>query len=252
MGDPMRAGTKAWTAKIKTDGLADGEFLGYASCFGNKDSDGDIVVKGAYARTLQEWEAKGNPIPLLWGHNTADPDFNVGEIISAEEDDRGLKVHGRIDMESPKGPQTYRLLKSGRVNQMSFAYQVTDGSFDATNSAYEIRDVDLFEVSIVPIGANSQTEILAVKAATASLAAKAGRVLSQKNEASLRDALEQAEGVAALLKSVLPVDEPVEDQEKTSGEAPPPEAEKSAAPATPSPSVTLALTNIRITEALGG
>ncbi len=255
--DRPTAGTKSVVVKFKTDGLAEGEFIGYASVFGNKDSYGDVVLKGAFANTLAEWERKGVPIPLLWGHNTADPDFNLGEIIEATEDERGLKVHGKLDMESPKSAQTYRLLKSGRVNQMSFAYHVVDGAYiqpegdDKTwrDAYYELRELDLYEVSIVPIGANQETEILAVKAIASAMRAKAGRALSSKNEDALRGALAQAEEIVTALKAVLPEDYPAdeEDQDKTSGEEPSAEAEKSSSAATtPSPSVSLALMEIQI------
>lgn len=255
--DRPAAGTKSVVVKFKTDGLAEGEFIGYASVFGNKDSYGDVVIKGAFANTLAEWERKGVPIPLLWGHNTADPDFNLGEIIEATEDERGLKVHGKLDMESPKSAQTYRLLKSGRVNQMSFAYHVVDGAYiqpegdDKTwrDAYYELRELDLYEVSIVPIGANQETEILAVKAIASAMRAKAGRALSSKNEDALRGALAQAEEIVTALKGVLPDDDPAdeEDQDKTSGEEPSAETEKSSSAATtPSPSVSLALMEIQI------
>ncbi|SKS24642.1 HK97 family phage prohead protease [Mycobacteroides abscessus subsp. bolletii] len=252
LGPHADAGTKAVVVKFKTDGLEEGEFIGYASVFGNKDSYGDVVQPGAFTNTLADWKAKGVPIPLLWGHNTADPDFNLGEIIEATEDDRGLKVHGRLDMESPKSAQTYRLLKSGRVNQMSFAYRVVDGAYvqpegeDKTwrDAYYELRELELYEVSIVPIGANQETEILAVKAATSAMAAKAERVLSAKNGQALRGALAQAEEIVAALKSVLPDEDSAdeEDQDQTSGEEPP-AGEPKASPdvATPDPSVYLAL-----------
>lgn len=250
------AGVKSVTVKFKTDGLAEGEFTGYASVFGNKDSYGDVVIKGAFTDTLAEWERKGVPIPLLWGHNTSDPDFNLGEIVEASEDDHGLKVHGRLDMESPKSAQTYRLLKSGRVNQMSFAYRIVDGAYiqpegdDKTwrDAYYELRELELFEVSIVPIGANQETEILAVKSVVGSLAAKAGRSLSAKNEDAIRAALTQAEEIVTSLKSVLPDDsseDEEEDQDDTSGKEPSSTDTKSVE-TTPSPSVYLALLDDRI------
>lgn len=268
LGARADAGVKSVVVKFKTDGLAEGEFTGYASVFGNKDSYGDVVLKGAFTNTLAEWERKGVPIPLLWGHNTADPDFNLGEIVEATEDDRGLKVHGRLDMESPKSAQTYRLLKSGRVNQMSFAYRVVDGAYvqpegdDKTwrDAYYELREVELYEISIVPIGANQETEILAVKSVVGSLAAKAGRTLSAKNEDAIRGALTQAEEIVTALKSVLPADDTSddeadeEDQDQTSGKEPPSgaterkRAPSQPGPATPSPSVLLALTEIDIIE----
>ncbi|MFT9661151.1 HK97 family phage prohead protease [Mycobacteroides abscessus subsp. abscessus] len=258
LGPHAKAGTLACVVKFKSDGLEEGEFWAYASVFGNKDSYGDVVLKGAFTNTLAEWARKGVPIPLLWGHNTADPDFNLGEVIEAIEDDRGLKVRCRLDMESPKAAQTYRLLKSGRVNQMSFAYTVIDGAYvepegegkSWRDAYFELRELDLHEVSVVPIGANQETEILAVKSVVGSLAAKAGRTLSAKSEDAIRGALAQAEQIVNALKDVLPSDDSEkaddEDQDKTSGEEPSPEAEKSSEPTTLSPSVSLALKRIQI------
>lgn len=242
--------------RLKTgpkDGLAEGEFLAYASVFGNKDSYGDVVQPGAFADTLTAWESKGLPIPLLWGHNTADPDFNLGAIIEASEDDHGLKVRGQLDMDSPKSEQVYRLLKSGRVSQMSFAYSVVDGEWiepvgegkTYKDAYYSLKALDLFEVSIVPIGANQETEILAVKAAANSLRAKAGRVLSAKNENIIRDTVTQLETAAKSLKDVLPVadsGENEEDQDQTSGKEPSPgkSDDSTAGKTTPNPVVSLA------------
>lgn len=250
--------TKACAVKIKAgpdSGLAEGEFIAYASVFGNKDSYGDVVQPGAFADTLATWSAKAIPIPLLWGHNTADPDFNLGHIVEASEDDHGLKVHGQLDMQSPKSAQVYRLLKSGRVSQMSFAYSIVDGEWvepvgegkTYRDAYYSLKALDLFEVSIVPIGANQETEILAVKSIASALRAKAGRVLSAKNENIIRDTVAQLTEAADSLKSVLPADEePADedekDQDQTSGKEPPPGKSdgSSTGKATPNPVVSLA------------
>lgn len=203
--------------KIKAgpeDGLSEGQFTAYASVFGNVDSYGDIVVKGAFSDTLAAWDASGNAIPLLFGHNMTDPDYNIGHVVSAEEDEVGLKVTAQLDLENPKAKQTYRMLKGRRINQMSFAYDVVDGQYvkgnnpdddeDNTDEVYEIRKLKLYEVSVVTVGANQETEILAVKQ-TANLAErmsanlKAGRVLSAKNESELRSAHEALGRVLAVL-----------------------------------------------------
>ncbi len=253
--------TKACAVKIKAGpdaGLAEGEFIAYASVFGNKDSYGDVVQPGAFTNTLKAWAEKaGAVLPLLWGHKTDDPDYNIGEIVSAEEDERGLKVHARLDLDQPKAATTYKLLKSGRVSQMSFAYSVIDGEFvEPTGEGktwrdayYSLKELDLFEVSVVPIGANQETEILAVKAAAESLRVKAGRALSAKNEDALRDAKKQLEEAAASIDTVLAVlgdeveDDETEDQDQTSGEGDPtPEGSdgSSAGKSAPLPSVYLA------------
>jgi len=209
--------TKNATVQLKAgpeDGLAEGQFVAYASVFGNIDSYGDIVVKGAFANDLARWEKSGNAIPLLFGHNMADPDFNIGHIVSAEEDEVGLKVTAQLDLESPKAKQVYRMLKGRRIDQMSFAYDVIDGAAmksDDGEDVYEIRDLKLYEVSVVTVGANSETEVLAVKQVPATadriLAdVKAGRVLSAKNENELRSA-HQALGRVLSVLDGTPSDE---------------------------------------------
>lgn len=191
--------------KIKAgpdDGLGEGQFTAYASVFGNVDSYGDVVVKGAFAADLQRWEESGNPIPLLFGHNMSDPDYNIGHVASAVEDDKGLLVTAQLDLENPKALQTYRMLKGRRINQMSFAYDVLDGDEtedDEGVKANHLRELKLYEVSVVTIGANQETEVLAVKAAAEALAgnAKVGRVLAQKHIDSLR-AAQEAIGVVIM------------------------------------------------------
>lgn len=198
------------------DGLDDGEFVAYASVFGNVDSYGDVVVPGAFKDTLADWKDSGNALPVLWGHDMADPFANIGSVVEASEDDHGLKVRGRLDLDNPKALQVYRLLKGRRVSQMSFAYDVLDGGpVDVDGERYyELRKMKLYEVSVVPIGANQETEVLAVKASADALASgvKAGRVLAEKHIDSLRTAQEAIAAVIAAAEA--------SDQEKASGTVP--------------------------------
>lgn len=185
------------------DDLAEGEFTAYASVFGNKDSYGDIVLPGAFEETLAEWKDSGNVIPLLFGHNMADPDFNIGGVKSAVEDDHGLLITAQLDLDNPKALQTYRLLKGRRLSQMSFAYDVVEGGEiekqredGSKDWAYELRKLKLYEVSTVPIGANQETEILAVKAAQSALRLDAGNL----TEGSKSEILKAIEALGTLLK----------------------------------------------------
>lgn len=226
---------KTLTARLKAagpdDGLDEFQFTGYASVFGNIDSYGDKVIKGAFKDTLADWKSSGNSLPALWGHDMADPESNIGWVTEAKEDDHGLLVTVQLDTESAKAATVYRLLKGRRVTQMSFAYEVLEGAMvsekddGVENYFYELRKLKLFEVSVVPIGANQETEILAVKQATDQLI-KAGRVLSAKNEDAIRTAHEALGNVLAALGS--------DDSEKASGTGPLP---VKAGPASPNPSV---------------
>lgn len=212
------------------DGLAEGEFTAYASVYDNVDSYGDVMSKGAFANTLASWKDSGAPIPLYWGHNIADPDFNIGEIVEATEDDRGLLVKARLDLDNPKSAQTYRLLKGKRVREMSFGFATVKAT-DAERDGRYVRQLDevkLFEVSVVPVGANPDTEVIAVRAAASSLAmqAKAGRTFSTKNEEKVRTAVTDLRAAADSLESMLPASDEAgvsgdpddeDDQDKASG-----------------------------------
>lgn len=147
------------------DDLDEGVFTAYASVFNNVDAYGDVVVKGAFDNDLKRWEASGNPIPLLFGHRMDDPDYNIGHVESASEDDKGLLIRGRLDLEGGKGRQVYRLLKGRRVTQMSFAYDVVDAAYETRDGedVFMLKELALHEVSVVPVGANPATEILGVK-----------------------------------------------------------------------------------------
>ena len=208
-------GFKSVPFKVKAagpdDGLTEGQFEGYASVFGNRDSYGDVVVKGAFAESLAEWREKGDPIPLLWGHDFQDPFSNIGAIDSAEEDDHGLKVRGTFDLDNPKAAQVYRLAKGRRTTGMSFAYETRDE--ERKEDANYLKQLHIFEASIVPVGANPLAGVEAVKAGADTLAysLKAGRVLSAKSETKVREAISALQDV---LKENASEDE--DDQEKAS------------------------------------
>ena len=235
---------KSCPARVKAagpdDGLADGQFRALVSVFGNKDSYGDVIVPGAFAETLAEWAASGDPIPVYYSHRMDDPDFNIGHVLEARETDEGLEVLAQLDVDDPvpgsKAPQVHRLLKGRRITQFSFAYDVLEGGWakrqddGKDDEYYELRKLKLYEVGPTPIGANQETELLAVKSAAEGLAreVKAGRVLSAKNESALREARDAIDSVLSSLgdedgKAAPAADQ--HDQEKASGE---PEAKSGA------------------------
>ena len=182
----------------EADGLKEGEILAYFSVFGNVDSYGDVVKKGAFKNTLAQWKDSGREIPLLWGHNMHDPNFFLGGLKAddLEEDNKGLKGKASFDLENPTSAQVYRLVKSGRVNELSFAFdevqtrRYQDDDTDRPDGAYqELQEVKLYEVSVVPFGANPETEVLAVKSA---LSALTNGSVSKRSDSTLYD---QARGI---------------------------------------------------------
>jgi HK97 family phage prohead protease len=223
---------KAFPASVKAagpgDGLRDGEYRALVSVFGTVDAYGDVVLPGAFTDTLTEWKASGDPIPVWWSHRLDDPDYNIGDVVDAEEAEHGLEAHVRLDLEAPKARQVYRLLLARRVTQHSFTYDILDADWGQLNGAevYQLRKLKLHELGPTPIGANPDTDLLAVKNAThhlAGLAArvKAGRVLSAKNETTLRQARDQlataVDRIDDVLSALEPAEAPDEAEEASAG-----------------------------------
>lgn len=215
--------TKSMQIDVKAIDLEAGQFEGYAAVFGNKDSYGDVLVQGAFADTLaNDYGADGKGVPTYWCHDFKDPFKNLGATIWAREDARGLRVRVQLDLDTQNAKQTLKLLKEGRVNQMSFGYTVLEGAYVESEELgffYEIRKVKLHEVSVVPIGVNQETEILSAKSA-----GDGDEVASLLSAAVEQFAL----GRAALVKAInatgvdikLPALAGEEESESGSGEEP--------------------------------
>ena len=176
-----------------------GGFVGYAATFDREpDSYGDVIAPKAFDRTVAARKESGNPVPLLYGHNMADPDYNIG-TAELEVDERGLKVTAAFD-ESPKAQRVRELVKAGRVRKMSFAYDVLESgevTLETGVKANELRDVELYEVSAVFVPANSHAEIVEAKSMR-----KYGATISKATGDELSAAIEAAEECMAALDAV--------------------------------------------------
>ncbi|MEX2366775.1 MAG: HK97 family phage prohead protease, partial [Pseudohongiellaceae bacterium] len=73
-----------------------GYFEGYASVFGVQDSDGDVIVKGAFANSIAKAVETGRMPKMLWQH---DHRQIIGKWLEMREDDNGLWVKGRLIMD---------------------------------------------------------------------------------------------------------------------------------------------------------
>lgn len=164
----------ARVAQIKAvdDGSApEGTFEAVVSVFGNIDYAGDRVVKGAFAKSLTTWASSGDPIPVVWSHQWQDPEMHIGGVIEAEERDEGLWVKAELDIEDPVAAKVWRLLKSRRVREFSFAYDVLDEK--RQNGANELLELDVIEVGPTLKGMNPNTLLLDAKSRREARAARA-------------------------------------------------------------------------------
>jgi len=168
-----------------SDGAPAGEFEALVSVFGNVDVVGDRVMPGAFAKSLERWAASDNAIPVIYSHAHSDPNALLGSVTDAKETADGLWVKGQLDLDSPAGASVYRAMRGRALTKFSFAYDVmAEAPAKDDPGVNELSELDLIEVGPTVIPANPETELLAVKHADA----KAGRVLSAKNEERLRQA----------------------------------------------------------------
>lgn len=201
---------------------ADGIVEGYASTFDREpDSYGDIIAPGAFTDSLARWRESGKPIPLLYGHSTEDPEYNIGKVVEAYEDERGLFVRAEFDADNPKAQYVRKLVMEGRLYQFSFAYQVLDAGtveLESGIEAYELRKLDLFEVSLVQIPANQHAEVTEVKEGMPEV--KSGRRNSKADEDELRRILDLANNIAATVQSLIGDEQDEPDQPEDKPEEP--------------------------------
>lgn len=130
-------------------------FSGYASVFDYLDSQMDIVQKGAFSKSLMK-----NPnVKMLWQHDRYQP---IGKYTKLMEDAKGLYVEGEICLDVPQGKATYGLLKQGALDSLSIGYITKDA--EITNGGVRIlKELDLFEISVVTFPANDMAMIDGVK-----------------------------------------------------------------------------------------
>jgi HK97 family phage prohead protease len=125
-------------------------FAGYAAVFDRPDKGGDIIRKGAFARSLE----RAGEVPLLWQHKSG---AVIGRIEHLSEDKRGLRVIAALG-----DARASRLLGSGRVNGLSFGYRVREAASEGEQR--QLIELDLVEVSLVANPMQPAARVHAVEA----------------------------------------------------------------------------------------
>ena len=140
--------------EIKDVDLTKRIVVGYFSQFGSKDSDGDIIVKGAFAKTINEQKSR---IAHLLQHNIQAP---IGKILSLTEDSNGLKFESQLS-QSTLGNDTLIQYQEGILREHSIGFNIIQES--QKDGFNEIQEVKLWEGSTVTFGANPNTPVVGIK-----------------------------------------------------------------------------------------
>jgi HK97 family phage prohead protease len=146
--------------QIKSLDEGTGTFVGYGAVFGNTDSYGDVIVKGAFQNYLTA--NKPSDVKMLWQHDSRVP---IGIYEDIKEDVNGLLVKGRLLInEVEKAREAYALLKAGAISGLSIGYTINKGgaSIQSDGKNY-LTDLKLWEISVVTFPANDQANVESVK-----------------------------------------------------------------------------------------
>ena len=155
---------------------AKGVFSGYGAAFGNADLYGEVIAKGAFKKSLREWEERGKWPPMLLNHaggflfgGSADDKTPIGVWDHMEENTKGLKVEGHlIGLGTDRGQYILEGLKEGALDGLSIGAVVRQAiNPSKAGERRTLTDLDLWEVSIVTFPANPKARVTAVKSMTA-------------------------------------------------------------------------------------
>lgn len=176
----------------------DGEFSGYAAVFGNVDSGNDVIEKGAFAKTIRE---DFDRIKILALHNECW--LPVGKPLELREDEKGLFIRGKIS-DTSMGRDIRTLMKDGVLNELSIGYDAVLYDYDSATDIRHLREVRLWEVSVVTWAMNGLARIDEVKSLAEALKseAKAGKITKSKLD-SLRPFIAVVRELAEILSPFL-------------------------------------------------
>jgi HK97 family phage prohead protease len=146
------------TIPLEIKSLSDREFEGHGSVFKNIDLGGDIVLPGAFKRSLKQHKDSGQLPQMFWMH---DPSRVPGKWVDMHEDKKGLVVRGVL-ADTDLGNEIHTLLKMDAVRGLSIGYVTRDQDFDDDGNRL-IKDADLWEVSVVSLPMNPLAQVAHVK-----------------------------------------------------------------------------------------
>jgi len=131
-------------------------FVGYAAIFDSPSEPmpfTEYVKRGAFAKTLND----GADVRLLIDHEGVPLARTRSGTLVLEEDDRGLRVEAALDPSNPDAQRVISAMRRGDLSQMSFAFRTIKDSWNNDGSVRELREVQLFDVSVVTYPAYEDT-----------------------------------------------------------------------------------------------
>jgi HK97 family phage prohead protease len=171
--------TSRLVASIKDADSKKGIITGYFSAFNNVDSDNDIIMPGAFARTIEERgpNSKQPRIKHLLNHRIDQP---LGKLLVLAEDDKGLYYESKAGTHS-LGREFIKMVESELISEHSIGFRTIKWERDQDNDAVtKLTELQLWEgSSLTAWGANSQTPLTGMKGQGQDPEKKIDEMLSQ-------------------------------------------------------------------------
>lgn len=141
---------------VKDIDTKQGIVSGYLSAFGNKDSDGDIIEKGAFTKTLNENRER---MQHLFNHDT---NSLIGKFMELVQDDKGLYFVSKMS-KTDVGQRALAWYEEGILREHSIGFNVMRYDIDKQANATRLTELKLYEGSAVTWGANEMTPVTGIK-----------------------------------------------------------------------------------------
>ncbi|NBW19747.1 MAG: HK97 family phage prohead protease [Caulobacteraceae bacterium] len=129
---------------------------GYAAVFDSPSEPMpfvEYVKRGAFQKTIKD----GADVRLLIDHEGVPLARTKSGTLRLSEDERGLAVEAELDPMNPDAARVISAMKRGDLSQMSFAFRTIKDSWSDDRTVRELREVQLFDVSVVTFPAYEQT-----------------------------------------------------------------------------------------------
>jgi HK97 family phage prohead protease len=171
---------------------------GYGSIFNNEDFGGDVIEQSAFDKTLAE---KGNNVYFFADHN-----YDMKSLLGfaqMRKDDKGLFGEYSLNLETEQGRNAYVLAKqlqsAGLSLGLSIGYSTVKADYDSMNQVRRIKEVKLYEISLVPFPMNENARVTDAKSEIELLKKEMAELKTLlKNEPDKSTQNDEAELVTAL------------------------------------------------------
>jgi phage prohead protease, HK97 family len=144
----------------------EGKIQALVAVTGNVDRGGDVILPGAFTKTLSDWQASDRPIPLVLSHNWNEPGALLGEVTKAEETGEGLVVDASLDLEFPPVAHVFRRMQAKSLAEFSIGFIAREFAFLETDSGEivrELKEIELLECGPCIAGQNPETRLIDLK-----------------------------------------------------------------------------------------